>query len=215
MDDVESNNQISQPSAFTTTGQLIYAIVISKVTGCSSAVVSFDISIQGPSVSGEMLVLEGCIPYNLNEIGNELMQGQTLSFYMSEQNAIEKLNAIATALQYVPQNEESIFLRAEDAEGCATIYGLTLQKLGCEIPKGISPNGDGKNDNFNLASFDVSELKIFNRYGKVVFSKKNYSDEWHGQSDSGHDLPDGTYYYALQMDNGDSKTGWVYVIRKS
>jgi gliding motility-associated-like protein len=213
--DVESNNPIGQPSAFTSTGQLIYAIVINKVTGCSSAVISFDISIQRPSVSGEMLLLEGCAPYNLNEIGTELEHGKTLSFYMSEQNAIEKLNAIVNVLKYVPQDDRSIFLRAEDAEGCATIYGLTLQKLDCEIPRGISPNGDGKNDSFDLSSFDVSELKIFNRYGKAVFSKKNYSNEWFGQSDSGHDLPDGTYYYMLQMNNGESKTGWVYVIRKS
>jgi gliding motility-associated-like protein len=178
-------------------------------------VISFDISIQRPSISGEMLLLEGCAPYNLNEIGTELEHGKTLSFYMSEQNAIEKLNAIVNVLKYVPQDDRSIFLRAEDAEGCATIYGLTLQKLDCEIPRGISPNGDGKNDSFDLSSFDVSELKIFNRYGKAVFSKKNYSNEWFGQSDSGHDLPDGTYYYMLQMNNGESKTGWVYVIRKS
>lgn len=215
MEDVELNNPISQPSAFTTTGQLIYAIVINKVTGCSSAVVSFDISIQGPSVSDEVLVLEGCGPFNLNEVGTDLEQGKTLSFYTSEQNAIEKLNAIANASQYVPQNDESIFVRAEDTEGCATIYSLTLEKLSCEIPRGISPNGDGKNDIFDLASFDVSELKIFNRYGKTVFSKKNYSNEWHGQTDSGNELPDGTYYYMLQLNNGETKTGWVYVIRKS
>lgn len=215
MADVQSDNPIGQPSAFTTTGQLIYAIVINKVTGCSSAVISFEISIQRPSVSDEMLVLEGCAPYNLNEIGTELEQGKILSFYMSEQTAIEKLNAIANNLQYVPQNEDSIFVRAEDAEGCATIYTLTLKKLNCEIPRGISPNGDGKNDSFDLSSFDVSELKIFNRYGKSVFSQKNYSNEWHGQTDTGNDLPDGTYYYMLQLNNGESKTGWVYVIRKS
>ncbi|RWX01373.1 T9SS type B sorting domain-containing protein [Flavobacterium cerinum] len=215
MADIESNNPISQPSAFTSTGQLVYAIVINTLTGCSSAVVSFEISVPQPSVSGEILMMEGCVPYDLIEIGNKLGQGQILSFYTSEQNAIEKLNAIANASKYVPQNEESIFVRAEDAEGCAAIYGLTLQKLGCEIPKGISPNGDGKNDSFDLSSFDVSELKIFNRYGKIVFSKKNYSDEWHGQSDNGNDLPDATYYYMLQLNNGESKTGWVYVIRKS
>lgn len=213
--DVESNNPISQPSSFPSTGQPLYAIVINKATGCSSAVVSFDISIQGPSISGEIFVLEGCVPYDLTKIENEFKQGQILSFYTSEQNAIEKLNVIANVSKYIPQNEGSIFVRAEDAEGCVTIYVLTLQKLGCEIPKGISPNGDGKNDSFDLTSFDVSELKIFNRYGKVVFNKKNYSNEWYGQSDSGRDLPDGTYYYVVQMDNGESKTGWVYVIRKS
>ncbi|MNK77475.1 PKD domain protein [compost metagenome] len=214
MADVESNNPISQPSAFTSTGQLIYAIVINKATGCSSSVVSFDISIQGPSVSGEMLVLEGCIPYNLNEIGNEFGEGQLLSFYTSEQNAIEKLNAIANASKYVPQNEESIFIRAKDAEGCATIYGLTLQKLNCEIPKGISPNGDGMNDTFDLSNFDVKTLKIFNRYGKEVYTKDNYTNEFFGQGTHGQDLPTGTYYYMIQLGSGEEKTGWVYISTK-
>ncbi len=80
----------------------------------------------------------------------------------------------------------------------------------CEIPKGISPNGDGLNDNFDLSNLKVKHLQIFNRYGMEMYSKANYKNEWNGYSDSGLNLPDGTYYYIIHFESGKTKTGWVY-----
>ena len=83
----------------------------------------------------------------------------------------------------------------------------------CPIQKGISPNGDGVNDRFELYYHNVESLKIFNRYGKEVYSYgSGYKDEWMGQSNSGQKLPDGTYYYVVQT-NGKNRTGWVQINR--
>ncbi|WP_370640717.1 gliding motility-associated C-terminal domain-containing protein, partial [Flavobacterium sp. SM15] len=41
-----------------------------------------------------------------------------------------------------------------------------------------------------------------------------YTDQWHGQSDSGQELPDGTYYYVIDVADGTTKTGWVYINRE-
>ena len=84
----------------------------------------------------------------------------------------------------------------------------------CEIPRGISPNGDNKNDEWDLTGFNVKKAEIFNRYGRKVYSKTNYLDEWHGQSDSGSELPTGTYFYVLEFNDQPSKTGWVYINRQ-
>lgn len=81
------------------------------------------------------------------------------------------------------------------------------------IPKGISPNGDNVNDFLDLQHFNIAEIKIYNRYGTLVYSKKNYKQEWYGQSNSGTALPSATYFYSLLVDNGDKITGWIYVIR--
>jgi len=83
----------------------------------------------------------------------------------------------------------------------------------CDIPKGVSPNGDGLNDTWDLSGFNVKNVSIFNRYGTKVYSKSNYTNEWHGQSDNGNQLSDGTYYYVVEFNDSVVKTGWVYINR--
>lgn len=98
--------------------------------------------------------------------------------------------------------------------GCQSIVTYTLDGYFCNIPKGVSPNNDGRNDSFDLAGLNVSKLSIFNRYGETVYSQNNYTNEWKGQSDNGKELPSGTYYYVIEIANQKTETGWVYVNRE-
>jgi gliding motility-associated-like protein len=86
--------------------------------------------------------------------------------------------------------------------------------VSCDIPKGVSPNGDGLNDTWDLTGYNVKKVEIFNRYGTKVYSKSNYVNEWHGQSDNSNELPDGTYYYVVEFNDSPVKTGWVYINRE-
>lgn len=95
---------------------------------------------------------------------------------------------------------------------CSFSEPVALVGFRCAIPKGVSANGDGKNDAFNLTGLGVRELKIFNRYGMVVYEKSEYANEWHGQNKDGNLLPSGTYYYHLMQHSGEQKTGWVYLM---
>ena len=79
------------------------------------------------------------------------------------------------------------------------------------IPKGVSVNGDGFNDYLVLSN--VAKLTIFNRLGMKVYSRNNYTNEWGGQSDDGDELPDGTYYYSIDFNGGQNRTGWIYLSR--
>ncbi|RRJ86896.1 gliding motility-associated C-terminal domain-containing protein, partial [Flavobacterium macacae] len=97
---------------------------------------------------------------------------------------------------------------------CEITETHVVNGVGCNIPKGISPNGDGKNDEFDLTGLNVKELTIFNRYGTKVYSRRNYVKEWKGQTDNAQDLPDATYYYVIQRDGVDAFTGWVYINRQ-
>ncbi len=97
------------------------------------------------------------------------------------------------------------------ADGCPKTKSITLESVYCGIQKGISPNNDGLNEFFDLRLLDVEKLTIFNRYGTKVYSRNNYTEEWHGQDDSGNILPDATYYYVIDFISSSSKTGWIYI----
>lgn len=102
-----------------------------------------------------------------------------------------------------------------DNAGCGKMKSITLESIYCGIPKGISPNNDDKNDFFDLTLLDVKQLRIFNRFGVEVYSKSNYVNEWKGDSSDGKELPDGVYYYVVELNEGDKvKSGWVYINRE-
>ena len=83
---------------------------------------------------------------------------------------------------------------------------------------GISPNGDGINDSFQvfgIEAFPENEVTIFNRWGNVVFTKKGYTNQegWTGTFDSDL-LPDGTYFYVIDLGNGSQPlSGYVQIRR--
>ncbi len=99
-------------------------------------------------------------------------------------------------------------------DGCVGEAEYIVTTTTCEIPKGISPNNDGFNDELDLSTFDVKKLVIFNRYGKEVYSRNNYTNEWKGQDADGKELPTGTYFYMIERGQGESKTGWIYINRQ-
>ncbi len=101
-------------------------------------------------------------------------------------------------------------------DGCSAAESINVLSASCggEIQRGISPNDDGLNDYFDLEAYNVKQLQIFNRYGMNVYTKANYQNEWHGQSDNGNELPDGTYFYVIDFADSKSKTGWIYSNRE-
>ncbi|MGC1471988.1 MAG: gliding motility-associated C-terminal domain-containing protein [Psychroserpens sp.] len=97
---------------------------------------------------------------------------------------------------------------------CSSTTSRDIEELeNCVIPEGISPNGDGMNDTFDLSSFNVSRLEIFNRNGTSVYTKKDYTNEWFGQTNDGDELPVGTYFYTMEYNDGEQRSAWVYIQR--
>lgn len=159
--------------------------------------------------------LIGCSPFDLTSISEELDSSLILDYYETETDAADNTNAIDNPTAYlVSSNETTIYIRITDTNGCVGTAPMTLrQKEDCVIPRGISPNGDGDNDSFDLSGFGVRKLSIFNRYGTKVYSRMDYTNQWSGQSDNGHELPTGTYFYVVEAGQDGNKTGWVYINR--
>jgi len=90
----------------------------------------------------------------------------------------------------------------------------------------ISPNGDDFNDSFRIKGIDKypdNTVEIYNRWGVKVYEAKSYNEStvmFKGYSDGrttvsrNEKLPDGTYFYILNYNNGASyvkKIGFLYV----
>ena len=79
----------------------------------------------------------------------------------------------------------------------------------------LTPNGDGINDSWfiiNANRFPNAVIKVYNRWGREVFSTIGYNNDWNGTY-SGDTLPTGSYYYQVDQ-NGDGTvvlTGWIYL----
>ena len=105
------------------------------------------------------------------------------------------------------------YFTPEDA-ACAIETYVTVSYVKCEVPEGFSPNGDAYNQYFDLSTFGVKRLEVYNRYGKLVYSKNNYKKEWFGQDAGNGALPTGTYFYIITFnDNSKPKTGSIYINR--
>ncbi|PZR21395.1 MAG: hypothetical protein DI539_08130 [Flavobacterium psychrophilum] len=106
------------------------------------------------------------------------------------------------------------FVRITTPDGCIGEDSILVSDTSCEIQRGISPNNDGYNDEFDLSTLNVKKLSIFNRYGQEVYSKNDYKKEWIGQTNKGDELPTGTYFYMIERSTGETTTGWIYINRQ-
>lgn len=105
-----------------------------------------------------------------------------------------------------------------DANGCSIQDTITIHEpLDLEMPTGFSPNGDGQNDAFvvhGLESFPNNRMEVYNRWGNLVYDADGYMNGWRGTSDAGAELPDGTYFVILTINDGAIKLNGFVDLRR-
>lgn len=131
-----------------------------------------------------------------------------------------------------PTTGQVVFSRLPLACGTETFNYLVCDIHGCDtgaftititcpdkvfLPQGFSPDGDGKNDKLvftGLEYFAPAVLKVFNRYGTLVYESSEYLNDWDGTSlDSGKALPDGAYFYVLQLADKSKYNSYLIINR--
>ena len=98
------------------------------------------------------------------------------------------------------------------SNGCGSVSSrVTVTIVPCSIamPDAFSPNNDGANDIIYARGYGVKEfdLKIYNRYGQVVFESTDMNVGWNGTF-QGQEAPVENYAYVLHatFTNGTFKT---------
>lgn len=110
---------------------------------------------------------------------------------------------VNSSISYTTSGTATITVNVEVTDKCLFTATTSIDvpiKL-CEViaPNIFTPNGDNMNQTLeftNLENYKDSELSVFNRWGKMVYSSSDYKNDWNGDV-----LGDGTYFYILNVNN--------------
>jgi gliding motility-associated-like protein len=109
------------------------------------------------------------------------------------------------------------------SNGDSPVYVINLQGEGgteIEVFNVVTTNQNGQHDFLkikNITFFPENTVLIFDRWGNKVFEIKKYDNVekvFKGLNDKGRDLPEGTYYYVIDKNNGSKPfTGFIFLRR--
>ena len=134
---------------------------------------------------------------------NGAVQGTDVTHYWSPPQFLNDpvlLNPLST-----PTYEMKYTFYAISNHGCGQSSDEVVVKVFNDIyiPKAFSPNNDGLNDTWRinaLAAFPDAKLRVYNRYGQLVFESTSNNKDWNG-SYKNNVLPMGAYTYLLDLKN--------------
>lgn len=122
--------------------------------------------------------------------------------------------------------EGTVILTIETSEGCTieqsfeVMYPANLPVCDLELFNTFTPNFDDQNDYWLIGEiqqerFAENSVAIFNRWGMEVRKFTNYDNVnvvWDGTDTSGNELPQGVYYYLLEI-GSETYTGFINLLK--
>ncbi|WP_375239412.1 choice-of-anchor L domain-containing protein [Aurantibacter sp.] len=176
-----------------------YTFIVTNTNNCQISQVINVNSVETPVISN----------INFTELsGNNSVTIETLNSGDFEY-AIDNPSIIyqnSNTFTSVSPGFHTIYVREKN--GC----GLTSQSISIlGVPKFFTPNGDGFNDYWkpigisDTVNFDL-DIKIFNRYGKLLKQLSPKSRGWDGKFNNAY-LPTEDYWFIITGQNGLTTTG--------
>lgn len=193
--------------------QGIYNIthIVTSINGCKSTV-SQSLNITPKPIAQFF--------YNLNL--SPALQTD-VSFIDSSRSAVSWFwnfgNGVTSTTQtpatvYTTNGDYTVTLTVTDQFGCATSTSKVIrinnivEDVAELIPNLITPNGDGKNDEWQLffinKYYREAEVDIYNRWGEHIFHSIGYDNSWTGTY-LGSPLPVGVYFYVIKLNDKDNR----------
>ena len=153
----------------------------------------------------------------------------SMSYYnqwnFGDNTGIELNNETSVYHEYAaPGNYNVQLTSTSNISGCKNAYTETIQVedfFKIFIPNTFSPNGDNKNDIFKIEIIneDFFEMKVYNRYGKLVFESNDSQIGWDGVDvNNNKNCVIGSFNYYIKYSKINSayneiKSGVVHLIK--
>ncbi|MEE1943970.1 MBG domain-containing protein [Pedobacter sp. KR3-3] len=160
--------------------------------------------------------------------GNTISKGTTTQLNASGGTTYTWANASGiisgqntATLSVRPSVTTTYTVTASNPTGCSDVKSITIEVIEdfkVEATNILSPNGDGVNDKWVVENIDFypnNEVKIFDKSGRILYSKKGYDNSWEGTV-NGTPLSEGTYFYIIDFGPGKLKQkGFITIVRQS
>lgn len=168
----------------------IYTITVTDVYGCSS---TRTITVTDSEIAAVNYTIEGNIGNN-SVIINAVGSGSYVYALDNQFGTYQTSNVF----QNITPGQHIIYVKDENECG---ISFATFSIIG--YPNFFTPNGDGTNDSWNITgSFQIlKDLKIFDRFGKLLYYHKPYSLGWDGTY-NGLEMPATDYWFSAKLIDG-------------
>ena len=149
-------------------------------------------------------------------------------FFETSSEANANSNSIINVVNYnATATPKTIFVRITDSNNCYSITEFQLFTKKCPpiVYNFVSSTPDSLNDVFFVSGlrnvFLNFNMSISNRNGVLVWTGNNNSSDWTGTANqgflaSGNQLPEGTYFYILNLNDAEYPAplnGFVYLTR--
>lgn len=167
-------------------------------------------------------------------------EGDNATFKINSSNTIDsvkwEINGTLDSLYnlgelFINSVKEGYYFFKVATSGCEFKDSLLIQydedcgKGNVVTTNAFSPNGSlAENTTFNIDLDYINNgipnvVTVYNRWGDVIFKVNDYDNEenvWHGDNQSGEAMPEGTYFYVVEVPSKSfSTSGWVYLDRKN
>jgi gliding motility-associated-like protein len=178
-------------------------------------------------VAGTLAVTKLQQSITFTAVPEKLLAGDTYNLVASSTSGLDilfessdPLLATITGDQLTGVSKGNIQIRAYQegddnyyaAEAFATIEIYSTHK---DIMYLFTPNNDGINDLWELpllSTWGKCDVKVYNRWGKLVFANPDYNNDWNGTT-SGVAVPEGPYYFIIKTENEGVVKGTVNIVR--
>lgn len=172
---------------------------VTATTECGSVSASIDVVPTGVNAFFTASPPDGAAPLNI-VLNNQSTDAQTYDWLV---DGVPFSTEESPSLELLDPGTYAITLIVEDALGCTDTYSLNVSAESCDqpvfLPNIFSPNNDGSNDRFTLATECMREMEllIYNRWGAIVYEGSKNSGAWDGRDGGGNPVNEGVYYAIL------------------
>ncbi len=207
-----SNATIANPKASPSISTT-YSAIVSNQFGCKDTATTLVNIVLKPIVDAgpDRIMLQGQsiqLTGSINDPAN--------SFSWSPATNIDDIHSLQPFVD--PPVDTKYILNVVSGFGCGIASDTMFVKVykNIFVPGAFSPNGDGRNDTWNipaLAAYPFFEVFVYSRWGQLVFHTKNTARPWNGTF-NGKPLPVGAYNYFINVGiSQDTFKGSVMIIR--